>query len=712
MHLQSQLQLHPEKEPSPPPAQPIPIVHVSEPMEVDHEIAITTASTHQQQTPETIKYEHIEDDEQTAQEFQQDIEDRYFSSATTTPRTESRTESRTDYVHTSQVDSSAIEELPLKAESRKKSFMVSAQDRGKKVQENLKLQAVKIKSKIRGIKKPSSGSPKKEQRKRFKAPGFSKMKMPEMKFKTPEMPKFKTPEFKKFEFKRPEFTKFNKPDMSKFKMPEKLSTLKLKRSKSLKESEITTTETPITTTESSTTSPKKMFDFNFGTYPRALRRKKERALSQDENIPTSSETPPSFESTTNPKGARDKGPVGSKWTDKFSEVSYGGDSESGKYQRYESSEPESIEPRESSLERKIRENLDRVAREDAEFGILQTEEQKQFAEFDEENRAIHEISKIRENEFKQRRPIVHQDSDLVSEESKEIGWSEKDILRNKMLKQAASASENEDDGLTGSVTNTNLETQSTGSSSALRQKGVIEEIDDDEFFLRKRGISQDNIEIRQYISTAIREGFDIPINALAKLGNSQEYYPDEMIISNERMDYDYDVPPPKPRRVKRNNFDRNTGSAQASQEFDVDEQKENYDDNISLPQAGSDYYKQQLLPNRPLRKSKKQYSQDSQEVPDIVDDIPYFDDEQMFFKRTGEFNNLDGRSQNENNDVDIINQIKGSDPPKAPKRRKKQFRGSVEKDEYLNGFGGRSISNTYLPNDNNQLEEEVKNTII
>lgn len=152
-----------------------------------------------------------------------------LSSAGTTPRTESRT----DYeIHTSQVDSSALEELPLQPENRRKGFMASAQDRTKKMQDGIRQQAGKLRTRLQTKPKPKpvSGSPKAKakERRRFKAPEFSKIKMPEI--KRPDMSKLR-------DLKRPEFTKFNKPDMSKFKLPEKFSTLKLRRSKSFKENE-------------------------------------------------------------------------------------------------------------------------------------------------------------------------------------------------------------------------------------------------------------------------------------------------------------------------------------------------------------------------------------------------------------------------------------------------------------------------------------------
>ncbi|XP_055385251.1 titin isoform X1 [Condylostylus longicornis] len=714
-----------KKESTPQPS--VPSVQISQPMEVEQQIK--------------------ESAEAAMELLQKDLEDRYLSSATTTPRSESRTDTE---IRTSQVDTSALEELPLKPENRRKGLLASAQDRSRRFKAGIRNQAGKVKTKVRGIKKPTFRKPtliKKEtvskteigdvlvvsevvtetkvdddasalsepkNKKRFKAPDFSNIKMPDMpKFKSPDMSKlkakagdlkkieFKKPEFKKPDFKRPEFTKV---DMSKFKIPEKFSSLKLKRSRSFKEG-----DTSVQTGESGTTpesaaalqekepAGKKKFDFTFGTYPRALRRKKIRDSIENIVKPTdlstqpSTETPPSVESSqpTVQRGTRDKGPVGSRWADKFSDVSYGGDSESGRFQRY-GSEIESFE-RESSVERRMKDDL--IAQEEAELALISDPSRKQFVEFDEENREIHKISRDREAEFKHRRPMIHQDSNL-SEESRDVGWSDKDVLRNKMLQRAEMESESYSNNYPSEEGLANHETQSTGSST---KKGVIEEIDDDEFFLRKRGISQDNIEIRQYISSAIREGFDNPINTLQQLGSSQGEYPDSMIgISSDNVDFGYNIPRTPPRKPKRqkqqyNNLAKNVDDSQEiSQEFDI-EQKENYGDNISLPQTGSDFFKN-IPPNRPLRRSKKGFQQDSQS------DIPYFEEIDKDFYQHKEIN-LEDPNMMVSHKYDDEEELQFQDmsaKPIAPKRRKKRTPQSEERDLIMNGFGGRSVSNTYL----------------
>ncbi|KMY98416.1 trichohyalin isoform X6 [Drosophila simulans] len=619
-----------------------------------------------------------------------------LSSAGTTPRTESRT----DYeIHTSQVDSSALEELPLQPENRRKGFMASAQDRTKKMQDGIRLQAGKLRTRLQTKPKPKpvSGSPKgkAKDRRRFKAPEFSKIKMPEI--RRPDMSKLK-------ELKRPEFTKFNKPDMSKFKLPEKFSTLKLRRSKSFKENEgeVVSDETPEGTggTASPTQpAPKKKFEFNFGTYPRAFRKKKPAeepvAVATESSLGTeglsvipSTETQPSQTSTSSPQGDRGPGPVRSRWADKFSDVSYN-DSEGSRYRRY-GSELESFD-RESSLERRMKEDLEGTedtaseAQPQQEMGILGVvADSKQFAEFDEENRAIHEISSKRSREFK-RRPMVHQDSDLRSEDSRDAeGWTEKDIQKNKLLRKAELEAE------AGFYKFHDLQdAQSTASSG---KKVVMETIDDDEFFLRKRGISEDNIQLRQYISEAIREGYDMP-NALKHVGYSAEQVPAEY--------GDYDVPPAKPRRLHRNyqpDFD--------SQEF----QRSDYGDDLSMSQNGSEF-----TPKRPLRKarSRSKYSiEGSQDIPqDGGSSIQYFEDDEEYLRPPARDQPITDSEQALNNldlggkaaamiQEEMEQELHNKPRPQAPRRQKKRTRddASVDKDadSFINGFGGRSVSNTFL----------------
>ncbi|KAL1131069.1 hypothetical protein AAG570_012306 [Ranatra chinensis] len=81
---------------------------------------------------------------------------------------------------------------------------------------------------------------------------------------------------------------------------------------------------------------------------------------------------------------------------------------------------------------------------------------------------------------------------------------------------------------------------SQGSSTARRRAGVLEEIDSDEFFLREKGLSREDVDVSRYLSLEIRDAFRSPKNALASLDT--DLYYDE--------DYDEDEEPEAPKRKK------------------------------------------------------------------------------------------------------------------------------------------------------------------
>lgn len=404
---------------------------------------------------------------------------------------------------------------------------------------------------------------------------------------------------------------------------------------------------------------------------------------------------------TVPRSKKDKSPVRPKWP---SNVSYADDeSASGKFKHY------SLD-RESSVERRMRldfkDSIDVEEEEDDERNILQTEEQRQYADYDKENRAIHEISKAKEGQFKLRKPLVHQESEVSEVSNKEFGWVETDHLRNRLMAQSGDLDINQKEEYVNQVLPdrdhlSTQETQSSGSSSTRRRKGVIEEIDDDEFFLRKKGISQDDIQIGRYISAAIREGLDTPVNALAQLGQYDSYYDDDFDVSNERVDYGYDVPPRKPRRVR--DFEKSLESGEFNEDRDMSYNNEGEDED-DLPRDNNFF--QTYPPSRPRRKSRKQPSEESHdehEVPVAAEYYPHPDeDEHSFYENK----HMEGIEQpdikvtyNEDTKSDFdFESNDGQLPPKAPKRRKRLLRESMERDSLTNNLVGRSISNSYLTN--------------
>lgn len=617
----------------------------------------------------------------------------------------------------------AHEDDVAEPEETKKSFLTNATQKTKNLQHKISSQANHLRTKFKRTKKQKPESPKSSPRNSQSSPTerrkFSKLK-------NIHMPKISKPEFK-----RPEFTKFKRPDF-KINMPEfsKVSgKLGLKRSGSLKETPVSaegsveteTTATETTATETTATdipvtettiteitvieetpvqkeSTKKRFELP--SYPKFFDRF--RRHSRDESTPESKqdaddESSPPVEFNTIPrvsKATKAKNFIAARFGRKQSEASItDNDNDSGKYQRY-NSEGDSVE-RETSVERRMRVALKNSMEDEEEpLGILQTEEQRQLADYDEENRAIHEISKAREGEFNRRKPLVHQESDLVSED-RDFDWAECEKLREKLVAQHSNDLSGADRSTIPDSDNfhsnlSNEETQSSGSSSHRRRAGVIEEIDDDEFFLRRRGISQDNIEIGQFISSAIRQGLENPpANALGEIDNYQRYFDENYNINNDQDDYGYDEPPTKPKR-----FNKHFNKSLESEEFN---QEQSFDD-------GNEYYR-----DRPPRQPKRFDSIEDGEVPVATE---YYDDEHGSFY---ENENMEGIEQPEilvtNLDQDdaefesrfidlpLARQATPPTPPKAPKRRKKG-RESVGRD--AEHSKGRSEPKSFIPNDNNK----------
>lgn len=413
-----------------------------------------------------------------------------------------------------------------------------------------------------------------------------------------------------------------------------------------------------------------------------------------------------------PRSTKEKNPIRSKWASNVSSA----DDESGKFKHYSLDRETSVEKR---MRLDFKDSID-VEEDDQELGILQTDEQRQFADYDKENRAIHEISKAKEGEFKQRRPLVHQESDVVSEVSnKEFGWVDTDHLRNRLMTQSgdldiSQKEEYVNDELPEKDHLSTQETQSSGSSSNRRRTGVIEEVDDDEFWLRKKGISQDDIQIGRYISAAIREGLDTPVNALAQLGQYDSYYDEDFDISNERVDYGYDVPPRKPRRVK--DFEKSLESGEFNEEGITSYSNE--EDEEDLAMRRDDQFFRTYPPSRPHRKTRKQpsdESHDEHEIPVAAQYYPHPDEDDHSFYENKQMEGIEQPdikiTYNEDSKSDFDIKFASNEdqiPPKAPKRRKHLLRESMERDSPANNFVGRSISNSYLTNGN---AEEVSTLI-
>ncbi|XP_035914463.1 uncharacterized protein LOC118513144 isoform X1 [Anopheles stephensi] len=555
----------------------------------------------------------------------------------------------------------------------------------------------------------------------FKRPEFTKISKPKMpKLKTPDMPKFKRPEMPKFLTEKPDFSKM-KSDFAK---------IKLARSKSMKEpspSGATSAASPSDASimGDSVTAPTKVNYTDFSTYPRIFDKFKRQKSVPSGQASVRAGTPPPLEFTKAAKTTRPKGAsLVSRWTSEKSE-----DTESNRFLQYTGSE---LDERETSVERRMRQELERAEFEGPELAV--TEEQKQLEEYDKENREIHLLSAARHEEFLKRKPpMERQESDLASEEEKQFWASslgqkirqnidmnsndldfldeEERLLVAKedeaidqeareqaryLLELSKQRTEKELERRS-STPYTNQECQSSGSSSVRRRKGVLEEIDDDEFFLRQKGISKDNIQMGEYISSAIKEGLSQPKNALADM-DRYDYYDEELDREQDGM-----------RRYYQPSFESD----------DVSNQQNSYTDEYRGGKA-SDFYRT-FPPDRPTRKPKKgndqTVPQDDQdyglEDEEEEEDLGYYDRQRTKYgsEQPQLLQSAAARYMDEEDDLAAMGgslprqaMLAGTVVPPTPptRHRKKRFRDVTPSDvgpsSFTNGgfAAGKSISNNFI----------------
>ncbi|RZC41601.1 hypothetical protein BDFB_010194 [Asbolus verrucosus] len=147
-------------------------------------------------------------------------------------------------------------------------------------------------------------------------------------------------------------------------------------------------------------------------------------------------------------------------------------------------------------------------------------------------------------------------------------------------------------------TNTSKDVHSSESSLGVHRRGVLEEIDSDEFFLRQKGISQDNIEVGMYLSSEIREAFKSPTNALADLQREPRDFSYEARASNQSLP----ETPSKRKVIKKPKRKKTPHVSQEQIVYDQDSEQELAD----------------LPPCRPKRRSKRNKKQ---KEPEAV--VPY-----------------------------------------------------------------------------------------
>lgn len=404
--------------------------------------------------------------------LQKNIEDRFF---TNTPSTASRTECE---VSTSQVDSSALEQLPLKRDNRTKHGEGTESKIQKRIKDGtgkLKSQAGKLKTKLQNIKATMPDRPK------ISFPDRSKFKMPERpKISLPDRPRFSMPNKRKFslpdrpkfkkiniseklnfgdrkKFTLPERPKFNVPDMPKFKMPErpKINFPSLGRKKAQNQEYTVATNATCSSTALDNVAA---VDFESRTYPRWFSKKKKAEIPKTSSSPTLNREdtpPPTFTFTR----------VGKK-----------------------------------------------VYEEPSKFIPDSPEEPREYG-----NSSIRTASND---------DVNYDDANLEHRKHYETTY-DFDSVPPEFMDETREFDEN------------NQNSDPDISPPNRDHTPVITEINNDEFFVRPRGISREDIQVREYLSDETRQAFRTPKNVLALMGSSSEMNDDIMYINDPEADPEY-----------------------------------------------------------------------------------------------------------------------------------------------------------------------------
>ncbi|XP_008553720.1 uncharacterized protein LOC103575643 [Microplitis demolitor] len=552
---------------------------------------------------------------ETAQELQDRLEERFFNAAT--PVTESRTDGE---INTSQVDSSVMEELPLRRGARGLPYKIRTQagklrTRLKNIQRpNFTLPANerrhKSSPKIRSDRSKSDKSKSRSSDKSSTLERSSKSsstdkrtRMERIRASLPDRPRFSLPDKSKFtlpdrpKFNFPQRAKFHLPERPKINLPKMRSSFRLPAMPGRRRAPSLAEQQRQYSNESNAGSRKNIFDF--ATVPRLFDRKSKAAKDYATSSPKESRASSSgtaTESATLPRAKKPKGSFGTRWTQRFTDIKFADDDEEGPtsierekpwqqtalekprlslrgQESLEGSEPlgwEESDERRKSLQteelpyhhefrvpedreqeeehhqqhkhqevmKKILSRANKIFRGDSEDSYEPPQIDPRL--YGDQNVALEDSGGSKERdlyrvafepvdprEYKKAHardkraeavtPEVEMPEDQVELEEEEIDEEleeeeEMEVEEEEIEENIEQSSELEEDT---SARSDREQQASSGSSCDRRRRGVIEEIDSDEFFLRAKGISQDDMHVGRYLTSEIRDALRTPVNALA-----------------------------------------------------------------------------------------------------------------------------------------------------------------------------------------------------
>ncbi|KAK1123996.1 hypothetical protein K0M31_007024 [Melipona bicolor] len=500
---------------------------------------------------------------ETPQQLQERLEERFLNAST--PGTESRTDGE---INTSQVDSLALEELPLRRSARG-------------LPQRLKTQAGKLRSRLRNIQRSTFAFAERQKPEKAKSTSSGRSdksrsekrpsRMDRIRSSLSERPRFSLPNRPRF---LPDKSKFQLPERPRFNFPEKAK-FSIKKPNIRLPNALTRKKSPVhvqRSTDSTVGSKRNIFDFS--TYPRMFDKKSKNRGEYATSTPKDSRAQ-SAESATFPRVSKRV----DRWTQRFHRTSAFGDENQSngetaaeRFQPWQ--HPSMEEPRLSisevgaiaipweegrkeeelqymDYEQESPEISDRQPH--PKLGASRTEEELYDKDKEESNLRLYPTKeemyqekdeKMDQEEWRPEEEIPREEFRSIprsrsleevlrarQEERYEESFTMMDPRRYGVHKTPSEEEEyeeemDEDEEVEPSSAQSDREQQHSSTSSCdRRRRGVIEEIDSDEFFLRESGLSQGDMNFGKYLTSEIRDALRSEGNALAD---------DEMVIPPQR----------------------------------------------------------------------------------------------------------------------------------------------------------------------------------
>ncbi|KAK4877146.1 hypothetical protein RN001_009652 [Aquatica leii] len=429
---------------------------------------------------------------------------------------------------------------------------------GKSFNETIKTHADKIKSKIQSIKRPN--------------------------ITLPQRPKFPTAKMRKPNFKKPNFKMPKLPDRPTISLPSFNFTRK--------SSKDAWRERQFSTESNAGDSKKKIFDFR--TYPRMFDKSKKKEQE-------SSMLPPEFATvprTSKSKTERPRWPISQESINK------------------QQASPKVIR---IPLHPDEEEKQDRLS-----IDLHQEIAAKPENEIEVENKHVTEAEDENEFEYKQE----DNDESLFSKDFLKR-WEHGQFHAETNIpehRQEPYIDEYRDEELENVPINVDdsfdITPPKEHSSESLNEhrRGVLEEIDSDEFFLREKGISQEDIEVGKYLSSEIREAFRNPV---AQFQSEDREYDMELSDQSEPIrEPPRRKPLRKPKRKKTPHVSREQISFdRESYNSEPEEYPKTFDEPIETTPP--------VRPKRRNTKKRKEINQMADVIP-FQETIPIDDQDDIF----------------------------------------------------------------------------------